>query len=264
MELILQMTLTALGILVVMMTTLWWIGIKIGNAAVVDVGWGGGVAMLVLVYFFLGDGLFDRRLLMAGMGVFWGVRLSAHLLVDRILAKKPEDGRYAEIRRKWKTGINLKMFLFYQFQALLIVVLSLPFLFMALNQDAGFTWMEWAGFAIWGIGVIGESVADAQLRRFKKDPANQGTVCQDGLWNYSRHPNYFFECVIWIGYCVAALPSPYGWASFNSALIMAYILTRVTGIPMTEEQAVRTKGDAYRAYQRTTSPFIPWFKRVDR
>jgi len=264
MDIILQMILTAFGILVVMMTILWWIGIKIENAAIVDVGWGGGFALLAVVYFFLGDGFFDRRLLMAGMGIVWGGRLSLHLLVDRVLSGKPEDGRYVEFRNKWKTKINLKLFFFYQFQALLIVIISLPFLFMALNLDAGMTWVEWLGFAIWGIGVIGESAADAQLRRFRSDPANQGKVCQLGLWNYSRHPNYFFEWVIWLGYCVAALGSPFGWTSFNSALIMAYILTRVTGIPMTEEQAIRTKGDSYRTYQRTTSSFIPWFRRTDQ
>ena len=264
MNLILQMVFTALGVLVVMMAILWWVGIKIKNAAVVDVGWGGGFVLLALVYFFLGDGFFDRRLLMAGMVIVWGGRLALHLFVDRILSGKPEDGRYVVIRNNWKTKINLKLFFFYEFQALLIVILSLPFLFMALNLDERLTWVEWLGFAIWGIGIIGESVADAQLRRFKSDPANQGKVCQLGLWNYSRHPNYFLEWVIWVGYCVASLASPYGWASFNSALIMAYILTRVTGIPMTEEQALRTKGDAYRAYQRTTSSFIPWFKRADQ
>ncbi len=262
MDLILQMILTALALLVVLMTGLWVVGRRIDNAAVVDVGWGTGFAILALVYFILGDGFFDRRLLMMILVVFWGIRLSLHLFFDRILSSRPEDGRYAELRKKWQPRAGAKMFLFYQFQAVLIVVLSLPFLFMALNAEAEILWIEWFGAALVVMGVAGESVADGQLRRFRKNPAHAGKVCQVGLWNYSRHPNYFFEWIVWVGYCTAALPSPYGWASFNSVLIMAYILTRVTGIPMTEEQAIRTRGDAYREYQRTTSIFVPWFKKA--
>jgi steroid 5-alpha reductase family enzyme len=104
-------------------------------------------------------------------------------------------------------------------------------------------------------------VSDYQLDNFKKNPANKGKVCQDGLWNYSRHPNYFFQLMIWISVLVMALPSPYGWLAVICPLSIGYLIFKVTGIPMTEEQAVRSRGDLYREYQRTTSSFVPWFKK---
>jgi steroid 5-alpha reductase family enzyme len=118
---------------------------------------------------------------------------------------------------------------------------------------------ENAGLAIWGFAFIGEIVADTQLARFKRDPKNKGRVCNTGLWRYSRHPNYFFEWLIWMSFAIVALPAKYGYVGFLSPALMLYLLLRVTGIPATEEQALRSKGDAYRKYQRTTPVFIPWF-----
>lgn len=105
-------------------------------------------------------------------------------------------------------------------------------------------------------------LADRQLARFRADPANKGKVCQAGLWNYSRHPNYFFEWLVWVGYAVFALGSPWGWLGLIAPALMLHFLLNVTGIPMTEELSLKSKGDAYRAYQRTTSAFVPWFKKV--
>jgi steroid 5-alpha reductase family enzyme len=99
------------------------------------------------------------------------------------------------------------------------------------------------------------------MKRFKADPANKGKVCEAGMWRYSRHPNYFFESLVWWAYFLFALGSPFGWTTVFCPLLMLWFLFRVTGIPLTEEQAVRSKGDAYREYQRTTSAFVPWFKK---
>jgi steroid 5-alpha reductase family enzyme len=142
-----------------------------------------------------------------------------------------------------------------------IAFLALPFYLMALNPEPRLLPIEYAGAAVWLIGIIGESVADRQLKRFKDDPANKGRTCQAGLWSLSRHPNYFFEWIIWVGYGIAALGSPFGWLGLCSPVVMLYVLVFVTGIPLTEEQALRSRSD-YREYQRTTSPFIPWFKRA--
>jgi steroid 5-alpha reductase family enzyme len=112
------------------------------------------------------------------------------------------------------------------------------------------------------LALIGEAVADAQLAAFKRTPHAPGEVCQRGLWNYSRHPNYFFEWLIWVAWALFALASPYGWLAVACPLLMFYFLFRVTGIPATEAQALRSKGEAYRAYQRSTSAFVPWFKKA--
>jgi steroid 5-alpha reductase family enzyme len=84
-------------------------------------------------------------------------------------------------------------------------------------------------------------------------------VCNLGLWRYSRHPNYFFEFLIWVSFAIVALPVQYGYLGLISPLLILFFLFRVSGIPVTEEQALRSKGEAYRKYQRSTSAFIPWF-----
>jgi steroid 5-alpha reductase family enzyme len=111
-------------------------------------------------------------------------------------------------------------------------------------------------------GLIGESAADWQLARFKATPGHAGRICQAGVWNYSRHPNYFFEWLVWCGFALVALAAPWGWLGLLSPALMLYTLLRVTGIPATEAAALARRGDAYREYQRTTSAFVPWFKRA--
>jgi len=259
-EQILTISATGFGALFLLMCFIWLWFRKIQNAAVVDVGWGNGFAMMGIVAFFLAEGWLDRKLLVAGLVVFWGERLTIHLLIDRVLGGKPEDGRYVQMRENWKTNLNAKFFGFFQFQTLLVVILSLPFTLAMLNPEESFTMFDMVGAALWLIGLVGESISDAQLRRFKGRPDSKGKTCRDGLWGYSRHPNYFFEWVIWIGYGVIALGAPMGWLGLISPLAMLYILTKVTGIPLTEAQAVKSRGDDYREYQRTTSAFIPWFR----
>jgi steroid 5-alpha reductase family enzyme len=117
--------------------------------------------------------------------------------------------------------------------------------------------LEAAGVAIWLVGLIGESIADGQLAAFKADASNHGRVCDVGLWRYSRHPNYFFEWTIWIGYAVFALASPWGWLALAMPALMLHFLINVTGVKATEEQALRSKGERYREYQQRTSMFIP-------
>ena len=250
-------------ILVVMMTIIWMVFRRMDNAAIVDVGWGSGFVIVGLVYLVMGQGLIERRLLLSALMLIWGGRLAWHLLTDRILSGKPEDGRYQDFRAKWKDGINKKFFFFFQFQALLVVFFSLPMLLVASNAASTISILEWIAVAVWLVGVLGESIADDQLKKFKDNPVNKGRTCQVGLWRYSRHPNYFFEWVIWISYSLLALAAPYGWIGLLSPIGMLYILLRVTGVSLTEEHALRTRGEEYRDYQRTTSVFIP-MPRKDR
>ena len=148
-----------------------------------------------------------------------------------------------------------------QLQAVLIVLLSIPFLIVCLNDRPGISLLEWLGVAIWSIAVAGEGVADWQLKQFRSRSENKGKICQAGLWNLSRHPNYFFEWLVWVGFFVFALGSPLGCAAIYCPALMLFFLLRVTGIPLTEELSLKSKGNAYREYQRTTSAFVPWFKK---
>ena len=257
----LQLVLIGTATVAAFMLVLWLIHLRTGNAAIVDAGWGGGLAMLGILYATLGGGYWLRCALIGTMDAIWGFRLAVYLLITRILWH-PEEGRYRELRRQWKTNIPLKFILFFEFQAILGVILAIPFLTSAQNPDPSISLLEWAAVLLWMIGFTGETTADSQLNGFKRNPANKGHTCQIGLWRYSRHPNYFFEWLIWMAYALFASGSPGGaWGWISPALILYFVL-RVTGIPATEAQALRTRGEEYRRYQRTTSAFVPWFPKA--
>ena len=256
----LPLLLVGLAAVVLMMAVLWMIHLLIRNAAIVDFGWAFGLALCAVLYAVMAPGYGPRKWLIASMVCVWGLRLAFYLLFTRVIGQ-PEEGRYRQIRKDWRTNVPLKFLFFFQFQALLDVVLSAPFLLAAMNPHPEMHWLEYAAAVVWLIAFLGEASADAQLKAFKADPANKGKTCRAGLWNYSRHPNYFFEWLIWMAYATYATASPYGWLSFLCPAMMLYFLFRVTGIPATEEQALRTKGEDYRRYQATTSAFVPWFPR---
>lgn len=252
---------TALIVMALLMLILWLVHLPLKNAGLVDVGWVLGVPLCGLIFAVLGDGQIARRVVIALMTVLWGARLGGYLLV-RILGK-PEDARYAQLRRTWSGNVPLKFLGFFELQALLAVVFALPVLAASLNSAPRLSWLEYLGAALWIVAVAGEGVADRQLQRFKSDPGNRGRLCRAGLWNYSRHPNYFFEFLVWVAFAVFALASPWGWIAFACPVLMLFFLFKVTGIPATEAQALRSKGEVYRNYQRTTSAFIPWFPRKE-
>jgi len=248
------------GALLLIMFVMWLISLRIRNAGIVDVGWAIGLVLLALWYACDGSGFSARRWVLAGMVGFWGLRLAIHLL--QRISREPEDGRYQQIRRDWHgKNVNLRFLFFFEAQALLDIVLSLPMLISALNPNQQITVLEYLGIFLWLGAVIGESVADAQLAAFKRNAENRGKVCRNGLWNYSRHPNYFFEWLVWVAWALYALASPWGWLAFVCPGLMFFFLFRVTGIPATEAQALRSRGEEYARYQQTTSAFVPWFKK---
>lgn len=239
------------------MTLLWALGVRQRNFSYVDIGWCANFAVLAILYAALGDGWSERTWLFATMYCLWSLRLALHLA--RRIIGEPEEGRYVQLRREWGADgrLNLKFFAFFQFQAALNLVLSLPLVLVARNSSVGFHPLEFIGAAIWLAALIGEAISDRQLASFKRNPANRGEVCDVGLWRYSRHPNYFFEWTIWIGYAVFALASPYGWIALAMPALMLHFLVNITGVKPTEEQALRSKGEKYRRYQARTSAFVP-------
>jgi steroid 5-alpha reductase family enzyme len=249
--------LEAWAVCAVVQAILWTIAQRTKNAAIVDVGWSGSFTLVVALYALTSTAPTMVWLPLAILIVAWSVRLSAHLLA-RGAATGPEEGRYVDLRARWGAKASRRFFVFFQAQAALTALLSVAFVvpFVALDWSGGL--LRPVGLAIGACGVIGETIADAQLSRWRKDPANRGRVCDVGLWSVSRHPNYFFEWCVWIGYAVYCLAFG-GWglvALAPQAIILASILG-VTGIPPTEAQAIRSKGDAYRHYQKRVSRFIP-------
>ena len=244
------------------MLLLWLIHFPLRNAAIVDAGWAGGLALLGVLYAVMGAGWAPRRIAIALVASVWGLRLALYLLFTRVIGH-PEEGRYVELRKQWRTNIPLKFFLFFEFQAVLCVVLAAPFLLASENPAQAFSIFEYTAAVLWVVSIAGEIMADMQLNAFKSNAANRGKTCRAGLWKYSRHPNYFFEWLIWVAFCLFAIDSKYGYLALVPPALMLYFLFRVTGIPATEAQALRTRGEDYRRYQETTSAFVPWFPRKE-
>ena len=253
----------SLVICCVIMLFVWIWSYRVKNAGVVDIFWSYNFPVIAVYLFLFAPGYEPRKVMICSMVVIAGLRLGTHLAKRILMHLHEEEPRYKHIREEWSQygkNAEVKMFGFFQLQALTNVILALPFFLIALNYNPELSAFEYAGAALWLISVLGESVADRQLKNFKKNPANKGKVCSEGLWNYTRHPNYFFQWLMWMSYFVFALASPYGYLAIISPAIILYLLLKVTGIPLTEEQSIRTKGDSFREYQKTTSAFVPWFK----
>lgn len=228
------------------------------NAGIVDVVWSFGVGGAAIVLAALGTGAPLPRVLLAVLGGAWGLRLGLHLW--HRVRKEAEDGRYAHMRRCWGNSDG-KWFAFFQAQSLLVVLFAIPFAVVAANPLATFGWQHAAAIAVWIVSVAGEGIADRQLAAFRADASNKGKVCDTGLWRYSRHPNYFFEFLHWFAYPLLAWGAPSWWLAWSGPVVMYVFLRWLSGIPHTEAQALRTRGDAYRDYQRRTPMLLPWFPK---
>lgn len=242
------------------MVGLWAVQRRTRDAGIVDVGWAVLLGMAAAFCGLTGEGDPARRAIIGGMGAIWGLRLGSHLLLDRVL-RGPEDGRYQMMRERYGSRINTVLLGFFLAQGLLVVVLATPFVLAARDPRPGPAALDLLAVGVWAIGLVGESVADRQLKRFKSDPANAGRVCEVGLWRYSRHPNYFFEWLVWIAFALPATMAPAGYLAWAAPALMLLFVLKLTGIPPTEARALRSRGEAYREYQRTTSAFVPWFRR---
>jgi steroid 5-alpha reductase family enzyme len=249
MALILGLAAVGLGV----MALLWALQLRSQNAATADVGWSflvvGGVVAAGLI---TGDDPW-RRALVTGLAGTWALRLGIHLLRDRVLAGRVEDGRYRDLRERWKGRAPRNFFWLYLAQTGVAALFITP-VAAAMRGGQVDGWAA-AGVVIWLVAVAGEAVADRQLARFRADPANRGAVCRAGLWRYSRHPNYFFEWVHWWAYVLIGRAAP---LTLLGPAAMLLFLFGITGIPVTERQALKSRGEPYRAYQRTTSVFVPW------
>lgn len=243
------------GATLVMCAT-WWVQVRTRNAGWVDVAWALLLGAAAVFYGVAGAGATAPRLLTALLGGAWGLRLGLHLFAR--VRHESEDGRYRYLREHWQ-GDQRKFFGFFLFQALLVGLFSVPFLAVAINPVPGITAWSIAGIAMWALALSGEALADRQLARWRGDPANRGRTCRAGLWGYSRHPNYFFEWLQWFAWMLLAVGSPWWMWTLLGPLLMGASLLWVTGIPFTEAQALRSRGEDYRRYQREVSMFFPWF-----
>lgn len=236
----------------------WLIQYRIGDSGIVDVFWGASVAVVGAFLCIMPPGDLSRRVIGATLISLWAIRLSYFLLVR--WKSHDEDARYTALKQKWGPQAQLRMFRFYQMQGLGAFLFALPLLVTGLSTKP-WGWLDFAAVLIWVISIVGEAISDQQLHRFRQQPENKGEVCRDGFWNYSRHPNYFFEWLHWWTYVLLAITAPFGWLTILAPVAMWLFLNRVTGIPHTEAQAIKSRGQKYRHYQETTNAFFPWFPK---
>lgn len=241
----------------ILMFILWLVQRRTKNAGIVDVGWTFGIGALVCVLAVMVTGSPWRRLLVAGMTGLWAFRLGTYL-AGRV-ASESEDGRYTNLREWAGPRQQPVLLFFFMLQASWVVLFSIP-QYLAIRNMRPLQWIDAVGVIVFVVSIVGSSIADRQLARFRGESSNRGQVCKVGLWKYSRHPNYFFEWLHWFAYPILAIGSgSLAWVAWFGPLVMLVFLLKVTGIPPTEKRALQSRGDQYREYQRTTSAFFPWF-----
>ena len=221
--------------------------------------WALSLGIPVMIYITSQNSNITRNIILLTMALVWSLRLGLHL-AKRIHKEHPtEDKRYAALRQKWGPNANKYFLIIFLINATLVFLLSLPFYFSS-QFTAPLHALEYIGLTIFTTGLIGEAIADHQLNKFKANPSDD-KICRIGLWNYSRHPNYFFEAVIWFGIYLFCAASPGSIYTIHAPILMTFLLVKVTGIPPLERDLLKSRGDAYKQYQQTTSAFVPWFKK---
>ena len=244
----------------VLMAGAWVVQQRTGNSGWVDTIWtfslglvGAGSALWPVA----GAAPNARQWLVAALVAIWSLRLGVHIAIRT--AGITDDPRYAAFAREWGVDSPRRMFVFLQNQGFGSIPLVFAIFVAARFPQDELRLQDYLGALILLAGIAGEALADAQLKRFRDDPANAGRVCDVGLWRWSRHPNYFFEWFGWLAYPVIGLSVDYPWglATLLAPIFMYWILVHVTGIPPLEEQMLRSRGDRYRDYQLRTSRFFP-------
>lgn len=250
------------GALSLAMAAAWLAAERSGNHGWVDTIWSfatgaAGVAAAVMP---IGTGAWaPRQLLVAVLVALWALRLGGHIL-QRTLAGH-DDPRYAALREEWGASAPLRLFIFLQIQAVAAFALVIAVMVAAHQPTNSWRIGDGLGVALFLIAIAGEAVADRQLARFRSDPANRGGICDQGLWGITRHPNYFFEWLGWLAYPVIAIDLsgsyPWGFAALIAPLLIYLLLVHASGIPPTEAHMLRTRGEAFRAYQQRVNAFWP-------
>ena len=230
----------------------------IKNNSIVDIGWGLGFMVVTLYTFFFSGPFTLRNILVTLLVIIWGARLAYHILKRN--RGKPEDFRYANWRKEWGKWVVIRgFFQIFMLQGLLMFIIVSSVIFINYSEQPGLHFLVVAGTAIWIIGFIFESVGDAQLARFIKNPKNKGEVMRFGLWKYTRHPNYFGEATMWWGIYLIALSIPNGFWSIISPLTITILLLFVSGVPMLEKKFA--DNPKFQEYAAVTPKFFPWFPK---
>jgi len=250
----LALSTAAIAIAVLMVAT-WAVSLALRNASIVDIVWGAGFVVVAWAVRLRVDGHAPRQWLLVAMTSIWGLRLSGYLFWRN--HGKPEDFRYQAMRRRYGSRFPLiSLGTVFAFQGLMMWTVSLPVQLGQARDTPGLGVLAVLGVAVWLVGLGFEAIGDAQLARFKADPASAGQVMDRGLWRYTRHPNYFGDACIWWGIALVAAETGVGAWGFVGAALMTVLLRRVSGVTLLEKSLTKRR-PGYAAYVARTSPFVP-------
>jgi hypothetical protein len=246
---------TAAIVIVVLMVSTWAISVAVKNASIVDIVWGLGFVLVAWGVNLTADGLDARQWVLTAMTTIWGLRLGLYLAWRN--HGKGEDFRYRAMRKRWGPRFWLiSLGTVFGLQGVLMWIVSLPVQLGQADSTPDLGVLAWIGLAVWALGLFFEVVGDAQLARFKADPANAGVVMDRGLWRYTRHPNYFGDACVWWGIALVAAETGTGAWGIIGAVVMTVLLRRVSGVTLLEKSLVKRRA-GYDEYVARTSPFIP-------
>jgi steroid 5-alpha reductase family enzyme len=253
-----QTSLIGLAIILGAMTLLWAMSVWLRDVSIVDAFWGLGFVILAWLTFVLASESSRHFLVLCGLATIWGLRLSIYLLWRNV--GRGEDYRYAAMRQSFGTHFWWSSLGFvFLLQGIILWIVALPIIASAYYPDQPWNPLHLGGILLWCIGMLFEVIGDWQLARFKANPANRGRVLQNGLWRFTRHPNYFGDFCVWWGVYLIAAGSG-AWWTFFRPFLMSLSLMRVSGVTLLES-TIQDRRPDYIAYRRSTNAFFPWFPR---
>jgi steroid 5-alpha reductase family enzyme len=239
----------------VYMSAMFLVALRMGRNDIADIIWGPGFFVVGLVSLLTNEGVTLRQLLVLALVGLWALRLAVH--VGRRNLNKPEDHRYQQMREDWGDAFVWRSYLqVFMLQGLFMFLVSLPIQIVMTTDPGRLDVLTFLGLVLWIIGFVFEAVGDYQLDRFKSDPANKGKIMTEGLWRYTRHPNYFGEVTQWWAIAIICLTVPWGWLGIIGAVTITLLILGVSGIPMLERHFEGRPG--WESYKERTSPFFPW------
>jgi steroid 5-alpha reductase family enzyme len=243
-----------LTVIMAYMSVWFCLGQALRRNDVADIAWGIGFIVTSVSAMVFTENVTPRGLLITCIVVLWGVRLSSHVFLRNL--GKQEDPRYRKWRKDWgKHAVIRAFFQVFLLQGVLIIIISLPVTIVITAERSPLSLLDILGVCIWFVGFAFETVGDYQLMRYKRNPANQGKIMTQGLWRYTRHPNYFGEVALWWGVYLIAVSVPLGWATILGPITITCLILKVSGIPLLEERY--KDNPEFQMYKRRTSAFFP-------